>query len=59
MRSLSIACLSLLGGLAAAGWGQNTLVSAPLFDATRQGRFLVVGLKQAHRVVSTSGRTGA
>lgn len=58
MRSLSIACLSLLGGLAAAGWGQNTLVSAPLFEATRQGRFLVVGLKQAHRVVSTSGRTG-
>jgi adenosylcobinamide amidohydrolase len=38
--------------------GQNPLVHAPLFDAQRQGRYLVVSLKKPHRVVSTSGRTG-
>lgn len=38
--------------------GQNPLVQAPNFDAHRQGRYLVLGLKKPHRVVSTSGRTG-
>lgn len=37
---------------------QTPLVDAPLFDATRQGRYLIVALKKPHRVVSTSGRTG-
>ena len=36
----------------------NVLVEAPNFSAARNGRQIVVSLKGAHNVVSTSGRTG-
>jgi len=36
----------------------NVLVEAPNFSAARNGRQIVVTLKGAHNVVSTSGRTG-
>lgn len=63
MRCLSIfLCLTSLAfpqsTSSPAPAAQSPLLSAPHFEAVRQGRFLVVALKQPHRVVSTSGRTG-